>query len=342
MSSRVFVCPLLGLLLTFGSLASMSCAGPGRAVPLRDTASRELLPIQIAEGLRERSPVVDDSDVAARDQAGEKLAGFGSLLEAAGDKIAWGGYDPARGFDLKAYTLTEFLPIVWARVYLSTFMFPGSHTLRREGKYTVIELPAKFRVGLPPGDYAYPLWHSKEKWEAHVNIESLLLVFERDRLVAALRKSATNPPPIDERLWDGRWRWTDEGGAEQPRVALFTYLFSPGNPMVAALESRYRTLEQAFRNENCTSCHAPDNQGKASRLLLLDFPNQALVGRHELVEVLKENKMPPPNKEEGRHAGIDNEETRQNLIRLARAFESAADSALAYDRALAAVGGSRQ
>jgi hypothetical protein len=120
-------------------------------------------------------------------------------------------------------------------------------------------------------------------------------------------------------------------------VALFKYLLSPDNPSLASLERAYRSLEAGFRRDNCVSCHAPDNVGKSNPLLLIEFPNQALVGRHSLVAALRGNKMPPANPVTGAVAGLADEDQRAQLLALAEQFERDADAALAYERAHLAV-----
>ncbi|HEV7669619.1 MAG TPA: hypothetical protein VGS22_13930 [Thermoanaerobaculia bacterium] len=318
-------------------LALCSCAAQTPAVKAPVAAPGDALPDRIARGLAELSPPADLSDPRARDAAGEKLSRFEPLLTAASNRILWGGFDATKGYDPEAYTLTEFVPVVWAKLYLSTYTFPGTYSVRQEGKFRVAEVAAKFRNGLDSGDYPYPFWHSAKKWQAYVDTEALLLVFDQDRLIAAFRKAAPMTTVV-EKPWDGRWRWTDANGAEQPRVALYSYLFSKDNPEVANLETRYRKMEQAFREESCTSCHAPDNPAKANPLLLLNFPNQALAGRHLLVKILRDNEMPPADEKKGVKAGIHDEATRQALIELAKEFETAADAALAYEKKAAPTG----
>lgn len=319
---------LLGALLLAGCSASRGGAGDQAGGPSRDARQAR----ELAVALLTASPLADSSDVAARDAAGERLARIIGATPAAGGRVLWGGFDPVRQFDLESCTLTRFVPLVWARIYLSAFMFYGTPTVSRQGRYWVAELPARFRAGLPPGDYAYPLWHSKAKWEAHVNIHSILLLFDHGRLVAALRKSGT--AAVEPRSWDGNWHWVDDTGGEQPRVALFSYLFSPGNPVVPRLESSYRALAAEFREQQCIGCHAPDNRARATQLLLLNFPNQALSCRDDLVDILRHNAMPPADTAHGRGRGISDPGARRKLVQMAEDFAARADSALAIEKAL--------
>jgi hypothetical protein len=287
---------------------------------------------RIAHELLEASPVADPSNPTARDAAGERLSRMGDLLDAAGDRILWGGFDPGHGYDPAEQHLTEFSPFVWAKVYLSTFTFLPSYEVRHEGRFTVLAIDARFRSQLDAGDYPYPFWHSAKKWVSYVNTRALLLVFDKGRLLAVYRRSAADEGHTVVPEWNSKWRWTDAHGRENPRAMLFTYLLSPDNPWLTRLDDTYRTLEKHFRENHCVTCHAPDNPGKANPLLLLDFPNQALAARHSLVATLREDAMPPATPDHGRAAGLGDENERQALLALAVAFERDADAALAFEK----------
>jgi hypothetical protein len=321
------------LLFLIASLAACErhSAAP---LPLAATAPSGSVSVQdrIAHEMLQASPVADPADARARDEAAEKLSRAQELLGASGERILWGGFDPQKGYDPKANTLTELSPLVWAKVYLSTFEFAGPYEVRHEGPYTVLEITARFRDRLDSGDYPYPFWHSAKKWRAYVNTRALLLVFEHDRLVAGYRRPAPDSDGVAARNWDSRWRWTDAEGNELPRVALFTYLLSPDNPWLTRLDRAYRDLEVEFRGNNCVTCHSPDNPAKASPLLLLDFPNQALVARHTLVETLRGNKMPPADPRAHKEAGMADSAVREQLIVLAEEFRRDADAALAFEK----------
>jgi hypothetical protein len=309
-----------------------------------ETPVEKVLAERLAKKIIAASPVADPADAKARDAAGEKLAACTELLDAAGTRILWGGFNPDQGYDPQAYRLddrshddyfqlTEFNPMVWAKLYLSTFMFPGPYTIRQEGRFTVLEIDAQFRGGLDAGEYPYPFWHSPNKWTAYMNAQKVMLVFEPGRLVASMRVSP-NPLSVNliKRPWDTKWTWTNEKGEPQPRVSLFTYLFSKDNPHIADLDKTYRALEAQFRAQECTLCHAPDNQSRINDLLLLNYPNQALVMRRTLVAVLEDNQMPPGNRIAQEPTGIQDPHVREDLIKLAKAFEEEADAAFAFER----------
>lgn len=318
-----------------GMMTLLACANQAAT----RTSSRALRPAstpslqdRIAHGLAAASPPADPASVQARDAAADKLARLTDLLISAPSEILWGGFEEKKGYEPAAYRLTALTPLVWAKVYLSTFMFSGAYEVRREGRFTVLAAAAKFRDGLDAGDYPYPFWHSAQKWQAYVDTTAVLLVFEENRLIAAYRQAELGPRPAAVKHWDGRWRWQDTQDRAQPRVALYSYLLSSANPYAASLEAAYRSLAGSFRDQSCFSCHGPDNRAQADKLFLLNFPNQALAARHTLAAMLRGDKMPPPDAKTGSAGGIPNARVRGELIRLAEVFEREADRALAFER----------
>ena len=115
-----------------------------------------------------------------------------------------------------------------------------------------------------------------------------------------------------------------------PYASLYGWLLSKGNPHRAELEDTYRVLEARMRKNNCGACHKPDNKGRADQLELLEYPNQALVARHEIVSQVLDNQMPPEN-ELGVTQGIADPDEQALLIRLAKDFATAGDAALAWE-----------
>jgi len=289
---------------------------------------------RIAREFSEASPMADPGDARARDAAAARLVQCRNFLGAVGERLLWGGCEPIKGYDPKTYSLTEFDPLVWLKLYGSTLMFTGDYEVKPNGPFSVLELKAKFRSKLDPGDYPYPFWHSQKKWQAYMDLASLCVVFREDKVVAVYRVAVLDPAkPVAERKWDGQWQWTDATGGQQPRVALFTYLFGTDNPHRADVDEAYRQLEKQFRAHDCTSCHAPDNGGKAKALLLLNYPNQSLIARHSLLQALKANAMPPEDTQNHKAAGIADEAKRAELFRLAQVFVQEADAAVAFESA---------
>lgn len=288
---------------------------------------------RIALAIAEASPPADPADRHARDAAGDRLARCKELIDAAGESLVWGGFNEKQGYDPAASKLTIFNSRVWAKLYLSTFMFPGPHEVRQEGQYTVLEMEAKFRDGLDAGDYPYPFWHSAKKWQGYLDVRRIAFVFDGDLLIAAYRQPVHDPAqPMANRSWDGKWQWTGPSGESEPRASLYKYLLSPENPHTAQLETAYRNLEERCRAQACMSCHAPDNTAQSAKLYMLNYPNQALVARHELVKVLKEDKMPPLDITTGKPAGLHDDAVRTELLRLAEVFEKEADAALKFEQ----------
>jgi hypothetical protein len=313
--------------------AKGAAAAPSAVKPsLRELQER------IAKQFAEASPMADPGDTCARDSAAARLVECRDFLGAVGERLLWGGCEPVKGYDPKTYSLTEFDPFVWLKLYGSTLMFTGEYEVKPNGPFSVLELKAKFRSNLDPGDYPYPFWHSPKKWQAYLDLASLCVVFRDDKIVAVYRVAQPDPSNSPaERKWDGKWQWTDAVGNQQPRVALFTYMFGADNPHRAGVDNAYRQLEKQFRAHDCTSCHAPDNAGKAKALLLLNYPNQSLFARHTLLQTLKNNEMPPEDSDAHKPAGITDHEQRAKLIRLAQNFVQKADAAVAFESSRKAV-----
>jgi hypothetical protein len=280
---------------------------------------------RIAEGLIAACPLADPGDEKARDQSAEKLTRLTVLRDSLSDPIYWGGYTAGQGYAPEENQATLFNPLVWRRMYLSLFMFPGPYRIERAEPYLLVHLPYQFRNQLDPGAYPYPFWHSKKKWDSYQLATELILVVEKGQIIAAYRSDQQDlGRPYLPRVWDGHWRWIDPAGREQPYVALYTYLLSPENPHVTRLDAAYRALEAEARQHNCTLCHSPDNIEQMNPLRLLNFPNQALTMRHKIVTQIEENRMPLGT-------GIPDETERKKLLDLAREFAAVGDQALDYE-----------
>jgi hypothetical protein len=278
----------------------------------------------IAQGIVASCPLASPNDQGERDRCAERLTRLDVLRTSMADPIFWGGQKAGAGYDYKKSNTTDFNPLVWRRMYLSTFMFNGESRIEKAGALTVLHLPDAFRNALDSGAYPYPFWHSKAKWDSYQHSTELLIFIQGGRVVGSLRSSNTDPSrPTVTHEWDGLWKWTDSRGAE-PYVSLYSYLLSPSNPHTARLETAYRAFEDGMRTESCEACHSPDNKMMMNPLELFSYPNQALTARHKIVAQLENNTMPP-------QMGISDEGTRQDLIRLAKDFAAAGDDALAFE-----------
>ncbi|MBX3373304.1 MAG: hypothetical protein KF817_05665 [Phycisphaeraceae bacterium] len=303
---------------------------------------------RIARYIIDAAPPASARDARARDAAVHRLSRFGDLLDAIGDRITWGHSDVARSKDDAAHDPSAAIPTiglaaeVWAGLYLTCFMFSDPHEVRQEGAFTVLLIPARFRAGLPDGDYPHPFWHDPAEWKAYVDATAVRLVFRDGRLVAGSftvpadgpmeGRYPPSPPPAD-RTWHGQWTWTDARGASQPRVAQFDYLLDPTNPHARTLGHAYRELSAHLEQHDCLSCHRPSNPAAARVLELLGYPGQALGSRERIVEVLLASSMPPARP--GVHeAGIADDAARDAMLRAARRFVSEGDAALAYEHML--------
>lgn len=280
--------------------------------------------LTLAAAIAEACPLAAPNDAAARNACADALGDMDILREATTDPILWGGQPADKTLDkvMTEASLTSFNPRVWRRMYLSTFMFTGEVYVTQEGKYRVMHMPVQFRNLLDPGEYPYPFWHSEKKWRAYEVSLEVLFYYDGDKIVGSTRSAMKDEARSHfARTWDGNWTW--EGGA-QPRATLYTNMFSASNPNVGRLESAFRALEDGMRTQNCTTCHDPTNSAMARQLELLNYPNQALSGRHEVVAQLEHNAMPPG-------IGVSDQLVRLDLIRLATEFAAAGDEALAFE-----------
>jgi hypothetical protein len=296
------------------------------------------LATEIAKGIITACPVADPKDKIAHKLCGEKLTKFALLGDSMSESFVWGLETKAGDYELASNrTTTSFNDFVWRRIYLSMFMFPGKYKIEQVDNRTILRLPYQFRNQLDMGDYPYPFWHSKKKWDAFQLSPELLFVFEKGKIAGALRSVERDKSrPYVAHEWDGKWQWTDEKGEQQPTVTLYKSIFSLTNPHVSELDVAYRAFESESRKFNCAVCHNPSNASKMYPLAILNYPNQALSARHSVVSVIENNTMPPPSvdaKQVAHPAGIVEEAEKEKLLKLAKAFAQAGDLALAFEKA---------
>jgi hypothetical protein len=309
-----------GIVFILFTLVVTGLVGAGVA----QVPDEQALATQIAQELIAACPPADPRDPAARDRSAALLAGSPLLRQTFADTLLWGSQRTPGLYRPQESSLTRFNPFVWRKMYLSLWIFPGEFRVEQVEPYTLLHISARFRNELDPGMYPYPFWHSAKKWESWERCMELIFVFEKGKMVAALRSAEQDPTRSHvAREWDGRWRWK-VGGKEEPHVSLYRWLLSPKNPQVKALEAAYRALEEGMRGQSCTLCHAPNNPAEMNPLRLLSYPNQALTERHRIIAQLEQNQMPPGG-------GIARATERKKLIGLARKFAEAADKALAYE-----------
>jgi hypothetical protein len=303
------------------ALILISCLSQGSAQDDRD----QTLANAIARELIAACPVADLGDAHARDLAADRLTQSTTLRDAIRDPIYWGGHIAGHSYRPEDNSLTVFNPFVWRRIYLSLFMFPGEYQIERQDRLTILHLACRFRNALDAGAYPYPFWHSQKKWDNYQRAVEVTLAIEGGKIIAGYRSDREDPSrPYVARQWDGLWQWTDASGKEMPYDALYSYLLSPSNPHVDQLAAAYRALEAEARQHNCTFCHSPSNPAQMNPLRLLNFPNQALTVRHQIVSQIEQNSMPLGE-------GIPDSAQRQKLLELARTFAEVGDQALDYE-----------
>jgi hypothetical protein len=286
---------------------------------------------QLAQEIIAACPLADPADQTARDRCADKLAQSALLRQALADPIYWGGQRTPTSYLPGESNLTLFNPFVWRRLYLSLFMFPGTYTVQQVDKLTLLHLPCRFRNSMDPGAYPYPFWHSAKKWNNYQRTAEVILVIRNGKVIAGYRSARTDASnKANDREWDGQWLWMDSQGRTMPYAALYQYLFSPANPHVSRLDAAYRALAEEAQRYSCVICHSPSNPDAMNPLRLLNLPNQALSVRHQIVNVLQDNRMPP--------IGIEDDAKRKKLLGLAQEFAATGDQALDFEHEFAPAG----
>jgi hypothetical protein len=298
---------------------------------------------QLAEALGKEllaaCPMAMADDENARSQCAQKLTDSTLLRENLGDPFLWGQAEDAGVPDLQD-SVTRFSPLVWRRLYLSTYMFPdqGDVEVRSDG-ITVLHVAAKFRNKLDMGSYPYPFWHRWGKWLAYEKAEELLFMIQKGKVLGSKRSwagtegrfyvPAERPEVVHE--WGGQWTWSLDG-EEYPKAVLYTWLLSKDNPVRAQLEESFRDLEHEMRQSSCMLCHQPDNASNMKVLELFSYPNQALSARHRIVQSIENNAMPYPDTIRGVKAGFHGgDEQKNRMLDLAKKFAQLGDQALMYE-----------
>jgi hypothetical protein len=314
----------LPMMFMFGALAACGTDSvPTETVVLTGNAADEALAVDIGVGLAQACPMAPRSDEVARLACGEALAKLTLLRDHMEEPFLWGGQGADKPLDLYENHLTRFNPLVWRKMYASLFMFGSDFRIEQSGSQTLLFVPYAFRNELDTGSYPYPFWHSKGKWDSYQFATELVLFIEDGKLLGGMRSAKQDPSrPYIGHTFDGNWDWmTPEGIPAPASSVLYSKLLSPQNAMVLELDRAFRALEDKARSQNCNGCHSPDNAAKASQLVLLNYPNQAIFARNAIVAELEQNTMPIAG-------GIQNNAARVELLDLARKFQAAANAAL--------------
>jgi hypothetical protein len=321
--------------LVISAVLAASCAAkrPLPKTPAAQNSSPAITEADLAHtlsaALATNCPEVSPSDVEARQHCADRLMHLPALQGHMQPSLLWGAQSIAGDYDLGNSQTTRFDPLVFRRMYLSTFMFSSQYRLEQLGDRSILHVPVHFRYALDPGEYPYPFWHSEKKWRSYQQTQELLIFLEAGQVVAVLRGAALDPArTVANHPCDGCLQWKGDGSSPS-RVALYRFMFSRENPHVAAVDDAFRAFEQAQRRVDCMSCHNPGNPSKMNPLELFSYPNQALSSRHTIVRTLEYNHMPPATKDAP--AGIADESYRHDLLELARRFAAAGDRALEFE-----------
>ena len=297
----------------------------------KDPVTEELLALQVGNQLLKLAPMADPGDFEAFNKASKQLTTLATDYDIFLNTVRWGDRIEEKGYNPDNNHLTLFDSLVFLKLYLATFMFEGKPEVQQKADYTILRMNIKFRYQLDPSYLPYPFWHSEKKWKAYHFSKQLEFVFYNSKILCVYRSTDwDNRRPFVDRKFDGRWNWISADGNKEPRVTLFSRIFSTDNPYVKDLDQTFRELESKSRQQRCLLCHSPNNPSNMSTLILLNYPNQSLGARKKLVEVFKKNKM-PPKMSENQPAGIHDEKTRNKLLELAEKFSKLADKAFEYD-----------
>jgi hypothetical protein len=280
---------------------------------------------RVATAIAAACPMATTSEaITARDACADRLGKLKILQAVSNDSLLWVAATN-RDYEPSHNKLTRLDAFVWRKLYLSLFAFSGTSSVEHLANGDeLLRLDAGIRP-IAPEEFPYPFWHSPDKWRDYQQSRQVGLLFRGGKLIAGYRDAELDTTKqFVAKTWDSKWTWEIDGQAG-PRVALYNYVLSKGNPVRAELESAYRNFEAESRPYFCTSCHNPANPTGINPLVFFTHPSQALVARHEIVSRLEANQMPP-------QGGIPDPVARQKLTEKARAFAETGDRALAFEK----------
>lgn len=252
----------------------------------------------LAASLAKSCPIGDPGDVAAHDAC---RRGIGTGVEAGmrTDYILFGGQQSPKHW-LKDKKTSVFRGDLFQDMYMSLYMFTGKVRVQQAPDgLTTIGVQAYFRNKLPPGRYPYPFWHAPAKWLAYEKANEIRFRMNHDgKVIFAYRadigsNEARGPyEHVEHPYFLGEWMWRDETGGAQPVVTLFSEMYSPDNPNLAALDDSYRKMAINFRDADCTVCHMPEGHRKMNKLTLLQTPYHAASAIDAVLDEVRDGKMP--------------------------------------------------
>jgi hypothetical protein len=98
----------------------------------------------VAQNLARACPPEGLAEPETRDRCADALADDAVLSASLREPyLRWGGQAADAGLDLERSNTTRLDPLVWRRLYLSTFAFPGDHRIEQDGAQSarVLQLP---------------------------------------------------------------------------------------------------------------------------------------------------------------------------------------------------------
>lgn len=283
-----------GLAVAATALLTLS-PGAGRAEVSFDI---DAFAAALAASLAKSCPMADPGDVAAH-EACRRDIGTGVEARMRNDYILFGGQQSTK-FWIKDKKTSVFRGDLYQDMYMTLYMFTGKFRVQQspDGLRT-IGLQAYFRNKMPAGRYPYPFWHTPAKWLAYESANELRFRMNEDgKVVFAYRAdvgSDENRGPyehVEHPYFLGEWMWRDDRGGAQPEVTLFSGMYSPDNPNLAALDDAYRKMALNFRDADCTVCHMPEGHRKMNKLTLLQTPYHAGSAIDAVLDEVRTGKMP--------------------------------------------------
>jgi hypothetical protein len=294
---------------------------------------------QIAAELAERCPVKNPGDQTAFDTCRQAMFAGSKIRTSLAAVTLWGRQNTDPEKPLKETNLTQFGPDVLTGMYMPLFMFSGKYEVSyntREKLYRA-ELGVQFRNRLQPGQFPYPFWHEEAKWSTYEGATAILLWIDPKSLTirtAQFTTRGTLEPAspnthVARAPFDGKWMWTDQSGAQQPKVTLFDGLFRRDNPHLGKIDAAYRDLALTLREGQCMACHVPNNPYKTSRLVLLQTPAHAAAEIKRVIASVRSDNMPIDGTTSMKEP-LDAKRKQELLLR-AVAFEKIIDAAKQWE-----------
>lgn len=288
--------------LTSASLARPTEDAAGTVGPALASERVHALAATLAADLAGRCPMGDAGDHAAFDQCRSAMMTGGKLDLKLAAYTLWGPPHSEPDRPLREATSTRVWPDTLVGVYLPLFMFSGTHAVThvKAEKLYRIELGARFRNRLPPGQFPYRFWYGDEEWRAYEKAAAIVFWVEPLKLTVrfvqfapgAASSRATPSEAVTPAKFDGTWMWPAQNGQAAARDTLLAGQFGSANPHLEQVESTWNALALSLREGQCLSCHVPSNPNSMKRLVLLQTPLHAASEIKRVLGTVKRGSMP--------------------------------------------------